>query len=84
MPDVYLNIRFSNEIGENIYENVTEAMEKKEELQAKYEELLSARTIGLKRLIKAFPGMKSKVYQESLNKIKQHINHKKNKTGDLP
>lgn len=114
----------SNEIGENIYENVTEAVEKKEELQEKledskeniqdrietskeniqdkievskesirdniqkkkeeyqelrkkYEELLSARTLGNKRLIKAFPGMKSKIHQESLNKLKQRINDKK-------
>lgn len=118
----------SNEIGENIYENVTGAVEKKEELQEKleeskenfqdrieaskenlqnkieyskeniqdkieyskdnlkkkkeealelrkkYEELLSRKTLGYKRLLKAFPGMKSKIYKDSLNKLKEYVN----------
>lgn len=69
----------SNEIGENIYENVTSAIEKKEEaleLRKRYEELVSQKTLGYKRLLKAFPRMKSRVYQESLNKVKEYINEK--------
>jgi phosphoenolpyruvate carboxylase len=74
----------SNEIGENIYENVSEAMEKRdamqeakkaeyEELKRKYRELSSRKIYGHDRLIKAFPGMKSRDYNESLVKLKEHV-----------
>ena len=98
----------SDEIGENIYENVTEALERKAEVAAigqelkaeahqkhqkfkveiqkkkedaiqlckKYEALLEERSFGHKRLLKAFPSMKSKTYQESLRSLKKHINKK--------
>ncbi|MCI8281317.1 MAG: hypothetical protein HFI76_06395 [Lachnospiraceae bacterium] len=83
----------SNEIGEGIYGNVTEALEIREELQEKaeekrkeakelrrkYEELMAVKEFGHKRLMKAFPAMKSKSCQESLLKLKQHVNEKKEK-----
>lgn len=110
----------SNEIGENIYENVSEAIEKKEtfaetheeffndiaqkkdkftenvensyqklndsvqqsrelrkaeykELSKKYKELSEKKIYGHDRLMKAFPGMKSRDNNESLLKLKEHI-----------
>ena len=88
----------SVEIGENIYENVTEVMEKKEmagELQKeirssvheniekrrseyerlvkKQKELLETRFLGQERLLKAFPGMKSTEYNESLQKLREQL-----------
>lgn len=88
----------SDEIGENIYENVAEAIEKKEiaeeiqrEIQsnvqqgiekkkAEYEklvkrhkELMETRIFGQERLLKAFPGMKSTDYNESLQKLRAHL-----------
>lgn len=87
----------SDEIGENIYENVTEAIERKEaagELQREFhssmqktiekrkkeherllkrqKELLETKILGQERLLKAFPGMKSKDYNESLQKLRMH------------
>lgn len=99
----------SDEIGENIYENVTEALERKSEvsekhqelkaeamerrqelkaeiqkkreeslrLRKKYQVLLEEKSFGHRRLLKAFPSMKSNACQESLRNLKQHINHKK-------
>lgn len=87
----------SDEIGENIYENVTEVLEVREELREKreenrrkkqreiqelrrrYRELVSGRQMGHQRLLKAFPTMKSNRYQESLLKLKQFVNEKKEK-----
>lgn len=76
----------SDEIGENIYENVSETMEKgeehKAELQKKYKELVEKKNPIHNRLMKAFPGMKSRIHQESLNQIRKYndkINHIKDK-----
>lgn len=109
----------SDEIGENIYENVTGVIEKSEEFQEnhaeligkitdstgnvkdalngktegikksfeekkneykelteKYEKLFEEKTFGFKRLIKAFPDMKSKDNNETLEKFKKHFNIK--------
>lgn len=63
----------SDEIGENIYEDVMEV----QELRQKHNELMSTRQFGHGRLLKAFPGMKSKKHQESLLKLKQFVNEKK-------
>lgn len=81
----------SDEIGENIYENVAEAIEKKEKAEsnvqqgiekrkAEYEklakrhkELLETRIFGQERLLKAFPGMRSTDYNESLQKMRTHL-----------
>ena len=75
----------SNQIGENIYENVEEALEKSaefkeghaerieklENLRHKYDELLSKKNAVSSRLMKAFPDMKSKHHNEILQKLKK-------------
>lgn len=48
-----------------------------QELQEKYKALLSEKTIGFKRLVKAFPDMTSKYNNEILQKYKQQLNSKK-------
>ena len=110
----------SNEIGENIYENVSDVIEKKEildntyeeirtdfaqkkekfaenvenryqklndsvqlnrekkraeyqELSQKYKELTEKKIYGHDRLLKAFPGMKSVDYEDSLLKLREHL-----------
>lgn len=93
----------SNEIGENIYENVSEAIERKELMETRrqklhetvqqnlekkkaeyellnnrYKELLETKIYGHDRLLKAFPGMKSADYDESLLKLKEHLKKFKN------
>lgn len=102
--------RLSDEIGENIYEGVTNVIEKKEaarsaisesileskseyeakkdakrkeyeELTQKYKELLSQKNFGFKRLMKAFPDMTSRNWEESLEKYKKYFNIKRS-SGD--
>lgn len=66
----------SDDIGENIYENVSEAIEKKQEhekLLKRHRELLETKIFGQERLLKAFPGMKSTDYNESLQKLRGHL-----------
>lgn len=110
----------SNEIGENIYENVSEAIEKREnftetheellndiaqkkdkftenvensyqklnnsvqqsienrkaeyeELNKRYREMADKKIYGHDRLMKAFPGMKSRDNDESLMQLKEHL-----------
>lgn len=74
----------SNDIGENIYEGVTTVLEKGddfkedfEQLQAKYKEALERRSIGERRLVKAFPTMRAKRYEESLNKLRKYLEEKR-------
>lgn len=93
----------SNEIGENIYEGVTVAVEKggelrenvdimaaefkdillekkaeKAKLQQEYNRLLKENvSFGMKRLMKAFPRMKSNLYQESLLKWRKYWGEKR-------
>lgn len=86
MDDIAAKIKvLSNQIGENIYENVEEALEKSaefkeghaekieklENLRHKYDELLSKRNAVSSRLMKAFPDMKSKHHNEILQKLKK-------------
>lgn len=120
--------QLSDELGENIYEGVTNVIEKKEELQdnreellaklsekkeaarsaisesileskseyeakkdakrkeyeeltQKYKELLSQKNFGFKRLMKAFPDMTSRNFEESLEKYKKYFNIKRS-SGD--
>lgn len=92
----------SNDIGENIYDNVFGVIEKKaafaenmengyqkingnlqqsleakkaeyHELSKKYKELAEKRVYGHNRLIRAFPGMKTKGYEESFTKVKENL-----------
>ena len=92
----------SNELGENIYEGVTVAVEKggelkenfdikateikntflekkseRSRLQQQYNRLLSENiSFGMKRIMRAFPRMKSRAYQETLLKWKNHWGEK--------
>ncbi|MCI9176248.1 MAG: hypothetical protein HFH49_15205 [Lachnospiraceae bacterium] len=103
MDEAALRIReVSDEIGENIYEGVTAAAEKREELketielkaaeitegreelaekrkrlQQELEALMEHESAGMKRLMRAFPGMKSRAYPETLKKWKIHLNRKR-------
>lgn len=68
--------KISDEIGENIYEKTADAMEKKEmyeNLSRRYKELAEKKIHGHNRLLKAFPGMKSKIHEESLRELKEHV-----------
>lgn len=85
----------SNEIGENIYEGVTVAVEKggewketvdlkaaelkedREQLLKEYHALMEQKSFGSKRLIKAFPRMKSSFYQETFLKWKNYRSEKR-------
>lgn len=121
--------KLSDEIGENIYENVTGVIEKSEEFQEnhaelidkitetteaakekfadafeekkkeyadareekkrqlaelseKYEKLLAEKNNGFRRLMTAFPDMKSRDNNEMLQKYKLHFNIKIRRRGD--
>jgi len=79
--------KLSNELGENIYEGVIEAMEKGDvlktsvdnkkqeimELKEKYKLLMEKNPLNHNRLIKAFPNLKSKMYNEQLSKIRKYL-----------
>lgn len=74
----------SEEIQENSEEFIqkieTKNAENKkelEELREKYKELMSQRNFGFKRLMNAFPNMKSIDHKEILEKYKRHFNNKK-------
>ncbi len=79
MEEIAEKIReISDEIGENIYEKTTLAIEKKEayeELSVRYRELAEKKIRGHDRLLKAFPGMRSKKYNDSLLKLKERLKH---------
>lgn len=74
--------KISNEIGENIYEGVSEAievsdkvkenvMEKREELANHYQDILEERAKYQERILKAFPTLKSKRHKDALEIIKK-------------
>lgn len=79
--------KISDEIGENIFENVENAKEKgeefqkkreyfqkkREELELRHRELLEKKGFGFQRLMRAFPNMTSKDWDESLQRYKNHI-----------
>lgn len=79
--------QISDEIGENIYARTTDVIERKEnvhlniekkkaeyeEWSRRYKELLEEKIYGHNRLIKAFPGMKSRDYDDSLLKLREHL-----------
>ena len=88
MDDIAAKIKvLSNQIGENIYENVEEALEKSaefkeehaekieklENLRHKYDELLSKKNAVSSRLMKAFPDMKSRENDKTLTEFKKHF-----------
>ena len=54
-------------------EEYTKKMNESEELLKKYKELLSQKNFGIKRLMKAFPNMKSLKQNEVLQKYREHM-----------
>lgn len=77
MDEIALQIhKVSDEIGENIYGGVVvaeELIKQKDELTEKYKEILEKKTIGAKRLVKAFPEMTHTRQNEALQKYKEFI-----------
>ena len=74
----------SNKVGENIYENVMEGMEFREEkkarieeLKAKYEEMAENRTKVGERLVKAFPKMQVRQHKEIFEELRERVRRSK-------
>lgn len=79
--------KISDEIGESIYKDVVEAMEKKEEvseelrervqeLRTKYHDFAAMNIKEGRRLLKAFPKMHSKRYREALQDLQNYLKKK--------
>ena len=60
----------------NAYE---EKKQELENLKAKYKEIASTKTFGFKRLVKAFPNMRSIDHKEALERYKNHLKTMKRK-----
>ena len=74
----------SDKVGENIYENVMEGMEfreekkaRMEELKAKYEEMAENRTKVGERLVKAFPKMQVRQHKEIFEELRERVRRSK-------
>ena len=74
----------SDKVGENIYENVMEGMEFREEkkarieeLKEKYEEMAENRTKVGERLVKAFPKMQVGQHKEIFEELRERIKRSK-------
>ncbi|WP_041701767.1 putative ABC transporter permease [Gottschalkia acidurici] len=80
LEDITIKIKeLSDELGENISGRTHTILEKNEklkirfnELRLKQKEVLKERQLIHKRLIKAFPNMKSNRFYEALEKLKKH------------
>lgn len=73
----------SEHLGENLSKNVISTLEKQEEgkkkLEEKYQEYFSAVSYFNKRLLRAFPRMKSVKYKKQLQMLKDYLEKKKPK-----
>ena len=81
---------FSDQLGEGIYKNVMEQMEKGTELMAdleekqekikalkdKYQLLLDENPLVGQRILKAFPNMKSRLHSDELEELKTYLRQK--------
>ena len=74
----------SDKVGENIYENVMEGMEFREEkkarieeLKEKYEEMAENRTKVGERLVKAFPKMQVRQHKEIFEELRERVRRRK-------
>lgn len=75
--------RLSDQIGENIYQNMMDGLEKQEqakkkteELKQKYEEMLESQSRTGRRLLKAFPNLNSKDHEEQIKELKARFEKK--------
>ncbi len=59
--------------------SIKEKLQLKEELNEKYRQLLENRNRGFRRLVKAFPDMKSGIDNEALNRIRTYFKEKDDK-----
>ncbi len=68
--------KISDQIGENIYQNMMEGREKQEklkELKEKYRALLQKPSRMNRRLLKAFPKLKSRRYEKALEELRKYL-----------
>lgn len=68
--------RLSDQIGENIYQNMMEGREKQEklkELKEKYKTLLQKPSRINRRLLKAFPKLQSRRHEKALNELRKYM-----------
>ena len=77
----------SNELGENLYETTTNVLERNDKLKVKVENrrasfdalveeqriILTERKFTHRRLLKAFPRMRSKKFTSALKKLRDHV-----------
>lgn len=75
--------RLSEQLGENIYQNMMAGMEKQEEvkkkheeLRQKYREMLDSQNRTEKRLLKAFPKLRSKKHGKQIEELKKYFEKK--------
>lgn len=66
----------AQEYFEEKREDVQETKVKLEEARKEYKKMLSEMQFGVRRLTKAFPGMKSKKYDEALQRYKEYLKTK--------
>lgn len=75
--------RLSDQLGENIYQNMMAGIEKREQIKAKmeelrqkYEEVLKSQVGAERRIFNAFPGMRSGKYEKQIAELKEHLKKK--------
>ena len=68
---------------DNFSESMKQKLALREELNAKYQELLENKNKGIRRLMKAFPDMKSKNENEALNRLKNYLREKEEKKKEV-
>lgn len=73
--------RLSDQIGENIYQNMMNGLEKQDELKTRYEDMLDHQNQTGRRLLKAFPQMKSEKYEQLIAEMKNRRNRKNGDDG---
>ncbi len=74
----------SEQIGESIYQNMMDGMEKQEQIRAKaeelkqrYEEMLENLRGTERRILSAFPKMKSKKYGRHIEELREYLKRKR-------
>lgn len=81
--------KVSDEIGEDIFERVSDiqkdvsgARSRVEELNAEYRKLMAHRPFGVRRLMRAFPRLKSRDHDKILQQYKDFLKKKQQKEKD--